>query len=753
MKFRHRAIASLVIAALACSIAASVRAQAPKAKVPKAEKPAAAKPAKKPAAKEPAEEETFVPEDTAVAAILATKPTTPAECVRAAKTLVDLGHPDVAKQFVKKVLDAKLGPRQLADLGVEFGVPVFVDLAGRAALLPEAKQLADAVAAATKATLEDSKRIANLIGQLQDPSADKRMQALASLQEVRQAALSPLLAVLADPKRAAEYANVRTVLAGMGRPARGALVAMLDAADPKLKVQAILTLAEMNDSKVAVDLLWPCVSEKSDVEVRAAAATALKHLTGRVPTRAEAVARLGDAAKTYFNARQPIEGEADGRVELWQWDEGRRQCVVQSGMPADAARELAARFAREAYSLAPANREIRLLWLAAMLDAAAYRHGLDQPLDEKDLAIAEAKPFGAKVIDEVLAYAQTHGHPAAATAAARLLGQIGKAGELLYQGDKPAPLVLALQQPDRRLRMAALEAIVRLKPTKPFSGSSYVPSALSFFAASSGVRHALVGGPNLAGTRDLAGMLAAAGFQTDVATSGRELLLLATRSPDYELAWIDVSINHPEINILLQELRRDPRTALLRVGLLARAGHFELAEHLASLDPMAKAFARPHDEQSSRWQLAQLATLGPREFVAFDVRQRQAADALDLLAELSRSSGNLYDLRRVQDSVLVALHNPKLAAKAVAVLAHLNSAESQRALVEVASRFTLPLALRQAAAKAFCENVQAFGILLTTEEIRAQYRRYNQSEKLDAATRHVLGLILDCLEVRAETKK
>ena len=119
---------------------------------PAAEKPAAEKPGKKPAAKEPAVEEGPVPEDHAVAAILATKPTTPAECVRAAKTLVDLGHPDVAKPFLKKVLDAKLSPQQLADLGVEFGVPTFVDLAGRAELLPEAKQLADAVAAAVTAS-------------------------------------------------------------------------------------------------------------------------------------------------------------------------------------------------------------------------------------------------------------------------------------------------------------------------------------------------------------------------------------------------------------------------------------------------------------------------------------------------------------------------------------------------------------------------------------------------------------------------
>jgi hypothetical protein len=773
MNCRACAIASFVIAAITSAIAAPVWAQAPKGKPPKAakpaverpaaQKPAVEKPAEKPAKRPPAEkpetkpgakpsaaEESPASEDAAVMAILATKPTTPAECVRAAKNLADLGHADVAKQFLKNVIDAKLEPQQLADLGTEFGVPTFLDLAAQPTLLPEAKQLADAVKAAVAARLEDAQRITKLIGQLQDPSEEKRLGAMAALQEARRAAIGPLLAVLADPARANDYQNVRTVLAGMGRPARDALVAVVDGADPKLKIQAILTLAEMNNPKTAIDLVGPCASEKGDAAVRSAAAAALKQLTGQVPSRADAIGLLGDAARTYFQRRLPVEGVADGRVELWRWDQSKRQCVIHRGTPDDAARELAAHFARQAYALAPGDREIRLLYLATMLDAAAYRNGLDRPLEEKDPAVTEAKQFGVKPIEEVLAYAMAHGHPAAATVAARLLGEMGKADELLTQGGRPAPLVQAIQDPDRRLQMAALEAIVRLQPVRPYAGSSYVPSALGFLAASSGVRHALVGGPNTAQARDLATTLAAAHIDTDTAATGKELLRLATRSPDYEFAWIDVGIQQPEIALLMQELRRDPRTALLRVGLVARDGFFTLAEHVAAGDPMAKAFDRAHDDRAYRWQLEQLATLAPQEFVDFGARQQQAGRALDLLAELSRSSSKLYDLRRAQESVLVALYNPKLAVKAVAVLANLNSAESQRALVEVANRFTLPLELRRAAAKAFRENTQQHGILLTTAEIRAQYGRYNESEKLDAPTQHVLGLILDCLEARVK---
>jgi hypothetical protein len=745
MNYYRQVIVSFAIVGVLCPFVSPVLAQEAKPKPPKAAK-------EKPGAK-PAEMEVLAPEDPAVAAIMATRPTTPAECVRAAKTLSDLGHADVAKPLLKKVLDAKLDAQQLADLGEQFGSPTFIDLAGKAALLPEAKQLSDAVVAAVTARLDDAKRIAGLTEQLQDPVGEKRVQALAGLQSAGRAAIGPLLSVLADPGHSAEYANVRTVLAGLGRDARRALVAVIETADPKLKVQAILTLAEMKDSKAAINLVEPCVSEKGDAEVRTAATEALRQLTGRVPTRPEAIGMLANAAKIYMDRRQPIEGVSQGRVELWRWDADKRQCVVQRGTPDDAARLLAARFARDAYALDPANGEIRLLCITTMLDVAAYTNGLDRPLDEKSPAVVEAKQFGVKTLGEALDYAMAHGHPAAATVAARLLGEMGKAEEVLHQGDKPAPLVLAVQSPDRRLRMAALAAIVRLQPVKPYPGSSYVLPALGFFAASSGVRHALVAGPSIEQARELAGMLAAAGLQTTTAGTGRETLLLATRSPDYEMAWIEVSIDHPPVATLLQELRRDPRTASLRIGLVAREGYLELAERLAASDPMSKAFSRPHDEKACRWQLDQLAAIAPQEFVSFPERQKQAAEALDLLAELSRSSQKLYDLRQVQDSVLTALYNPKLAVKAVAVLVNWNSAESQRTLVDVASRFSHPLELRQAAATAFCKNREKYGILLTAEQIQQQYRRYNESKDQDAATQHVLGLILDCLEAGAGTKR
>lgn len=712
--------------------AASVVAQAPAAEPPKAEPPAAKKAAP-------------IPDTPAVAAILETKPATPEECVRAAKVLADLDRADLAKDFLKKTLDAKLDAAQLADLGGQIGSPVFIDLSRHPALQPEAKQLADAVAAAVKTRLEDTKRIAGLIEQLGDPSPEKRLEAIVGLQESQRAAIAPLLAVLTDPKRAAEHANVRAALVEMGQLARDPLVAMIEQADPKVAVQAIEVLGAMQDPKVALYLLYPCLSDKSDPAVRETAIAALKQLTGSVPTRAEAIRLLVDAAKAASIGQESNDGASNGKVDRWKWDAAKRQCMAIRCTPEALARITAARWAFCAHELVPDDREIGLLYVTATLDAVGDDGNLDLPMYED-------KWSNAKAMNDVLKYAMAHERPKAAATAAWLLGKGGKAKELLYEGAAPSPLIVAVQSPDRRVRMAALETIVRLQPTEPFAGAGYVPKALAFFAASSGFRHALVAAPSLAEARELAGFLSAAGFETDAFTNGKELLLQAAKSPDYELALIDVSIDLPVIGMLVQQLRHDPRTAWLRVGLIARSGYSSQAERLAETDRLTKAFARPHDDKTFRWQLDQLTAIAPDEFVTFAARQQQAAKALDLLAELSQSSSKLYDLRSVQDSIIAAVYNPKLAVKAVEVLARINSAESQRTLVEVASRFTLPLTLRQAAAKAFRQNTQKHGILLTTEEIKRQYQRYNESEKLDAPTQHVLALILDCLEVGVPKK-
>ncbi len=690
-----------------------------------------------------------LPDDPAVAALLAANPTTPSELARTAKILVDLHQPALAKQFLKKIVDAHLDRTQLAALGRELGSVAFLGFSRIEELQPQGKLLGDAVLEAMNAELQDPQKIAAAVKQLQDPSIEKRTQALEELQHARKPAVAALVEVLADPKREAEYKNVRAALAMMGRQASMPMIGIMDTANPTLKEQAIRVLGEA----VAIDakffLLAPAWEQTGSAGKESAAAAAarraLARLTGgKLPSKSDAVKMLVRAANLYLNRQPPLPDAVDGKVEIWRWDGRQRKCEISSLPVEDVRLITAARLAHDAMTLDPENKEAKLMYWTAKLEAAAYRNGLDKPLDEDQvLPLLKSNP---QELQALLKYAISTKHYPAAAAMAAILGRIGKTGDLLYPANGESILVEAVGQPDRRLRMAALRAIAKLKPEKPYPGSSNVLEALAYFAAGSGTRRALVAGPNLNKIPRLVSGLSAEGFEVDTAQTGKQVLQKLLASPDYEIALIDAGVSQPSIELLLQQIRRDNRSADVRVGIIARAGFFEKAEHVADADPLTLDFPRPNDDQAARREVAQLAAIEPRDLVPPDERLREAGEALDLLADLIRTSPKLYDVRRLQDSVLLALNTPSLAAKAVAVLANVNSLEAQQALVETASRETSPLELRQAAVAAFRSNVAANGVLLNKDEIRRQYDLYNKSETADKATQKLLGLILDCLE-------
>ena len=111
---------------------------------------------------------------------------------------------------------------------------MFLDLASQPDLCPEAKQLADAVVAANGRQLQDPKRLAKLIKQLQDPAEDVRAKALAGLQDARGAGVEALVGALAGGDEAS-----RTALVEMGTAAAGPMLAVLAGGGPAMKVRAI----------------------------------------------------------------------------------------------------------------------------------------------------------------------------------------------------------------------------------------------------------------------------------------------------------------------------------------------------------------------------------------------------------------------------------------------------------------------------------------------------------------------------------
>jgi hypothetical protein len=79
----------------------------------------------------------------------------------------------------------------------------------------------------------------------------------------------------------------------------------------------------------------------------------------------------------------------------------------------------------------------------------------------------------------------------AAAAAAGLLAQRGDPGILQANSPQLSPLADALAFPDRRVRFAALSAIMQLNPQTAFPGASRVPETLGYFASGASERRAV----------------------------------------------------------------------------------------------------------------------------------------------------------------------------------------------------------------------------------------------------------------------
>jgi CheY-like chemotaxis protein len=318
----------------------------------------------------------------------------------------------------------------------------------------------------------------------------------------------------------------------------------------------------------------------------------------------------------------------------------------------------------------------------------------------------------------------------------------------------PRPLALALRHPDRRLRFAAVETILKLNSSTSFPGASYVPETLGYFAGSVGSRRALVADPRLEDARTFGGLLATAGYDTDIAATGDEVMKLALKQPDYEIVFLGHAVDHSDLNKTWQQLRKDPRTANMLLAFLFDEEHRLYLLDKADDDDLARAMPYVYERKTLDFQLTQLFRKAGTKFVPFAERQRQAAASLDHLARLASGRGpKYYDILRQEDAVIRAAGTPGLTVHAVPVLGGLGSNKSQAALVDIASDTNYDITDRQAAAEAFKTAVGRRGILLTTKQIGAQFDRYNASETLDADTQRVLGEILDILETNKTASK
>jgi hypothetical protein len=692
------------------------------------------------------------------------KPTTPAELMKAAQATLQFGRPDETRRYLALLLAAAPPENQLAPLSRDFGDFLF-QIFRQKEVQPEGQQVADAIQAAAQKELQDAGRIDALIAQLSDGDLGTRQAALFELSKSGTHVVTPALRVLADASREKEHRFIRAALAHLKAQTELPILGALDAPNDYLKAQVILILGRMGSNKALMHLVRYAVDESVPAEVRDAAVAALTKIIGPIPDRYEAERYLAQQTARLLQGQMPYQADHDDNVELWTWDETQRQVVPRKLSIGDAAVLLATRTANDLYALQasggrdapePAradarNRALRLK-LLTNLELAKVLAGLSHPLPMTDgTAGALAVAAGPQVMSQVLNDAMQNGRIPAAIAAAEVLGQIGDSSVLYSSDGRASPLAEAMVHPDRRVRLAAALAAVKLDTGESFPGAGRIAPALGWIAGSSGQSLVLVGHPRGEDAQTLVAFANELGYDGQAAYIGRLLAEQAFVNSDIEFILISDAIDLPPVKELVQWLRRDYRTARTPVGVMARGELLDAARYAFEDDPYTTVFPRIHSSQSAGFEIGRLEALAGRNRVDLDERIDQARTALAALALLAARPASFarFDLLRQETAVIQALNHPALTVDAANVLAAFGTPTSQTALVDFASQQTRGLAERQAAAAAFAAAIKKRGLLLTQAQIAEQYSRYNASERLDRPTQELLSSILDAIEAPA----
>jgi len=694
------------------------------------------------------------PTDPVVLALLGTNPATPSELLRAAKILVDLKHESIARTMIDRILTQRLDDTTLADLEEEFGAATLLRLASVPALKPASATLVDKILNAVDRTARDPAQLTDLIARLTADASDAELVAvIAALRAGKDAAAAALVTALADPARAADRREIGAALVELGSDATGPLLALLETAPADVAVEALHVLGRSPDPVVGDYLMAPAFAADSPTAVQAAARRALRAQYGEIPSAGQAAARLRD--KTQSLLKQSYVPTGEPRIAgatpaaLYRWDAAKRQLTAETSTTEASDAVAAIRLAGEARRILPDNLTLRRLQLLALAQAA-FEAGLAPSKAPYSASARKAiATTNTAELSDLLDFALAEGYPAAAAEATRLLGASGETHLLYANSPQLSPLAKAVAHPDRRLRYAALGAILALDPDRPFPGSSRVTDALDYFARSSGAPKALIVAWHKEEASRLAGLAAGLGYEPDYTTDGAAAARLAQTLGDYEFALVDMAVGGATSGQFLQRLRVDPRTAELPVAISAIYDENLAAERLARLVPPAVAVPRPHTVDGLAYELKLLARESNRGIVSREERAAQCAQSLRWIGRLAERGQSLYDLRRLDAAVLATLDAPEVTEICLAVLARLNTVRSQLALAEVASRQAAPIGIRQAAARGFGESVRRCGTLLTTDQIVAQYERYNASVTADKETQKVLASILDSIEQRA----
>ena len=692
----------------------------------------------------------------AVMAIQESNPALPEELITAINQLVVFQELALANRYAVSLGQIDLQSQELGDLGEQIGSLPLLQIIGNEQLDKKGRQSCQKILDALIAKRTSPEYLADLAQKAISGDSNQRHHAITDLRVAGPQAIVPLVAILADPQSAASRDAAVVALYQMGDQTIAPLLAVMESADEPLKANILQVLGRLKARRALYDILAAAYSTSEPVQ--AAGRTAAGRAVGTIPPVKKIKTQLIAAVNDYLAGRIVQPTDIDGLTTLWSWDAENASLTSKQVENEVLAANTAYRIADALWQIDQSDEQGRQTVAIARLERDKLEGGLNNPLSSTTRPFLHALfskdnkdtenfiDFNEAVFEEAL----HKGYLPAAIAAAESLGEevvndSQPANVLSRRAPQAHPLSEAAGHRNRRLRMVATRALLKMEPDLPFVGASAITEALRFFANVEGQPHIILADRRPRRRTSMAGLLKTIGYEIEAYKNGDEAFLAASRNPECQAIFLSFTLGPRSILMLLHELRLDPRTADLPIALIVDLENRLRAEQLVEEDPLTLVFFPPRDAETAKHQVSQLIAVAGLNFVAQEERLEQASEAIELISKLSQTPTGIYDLTGFDRMLNNPLYIPSLTNAAAEALGNIGSPAAQTALVDAASRPDLPIGGRKSAAAAFSRSMKDHGIGLTIAQIQKQEERYDQSVNSSPEDEAILWSILDAI--------
>jgi CheY-like chemotaxis protein len=372
------------------------------------------------------------------------------------------------------------------------------------------------------------------------------------------------------------------------------------------------------------------------------------------------------------------------------------------------------------------------------------RSGIDQPLTKAALPLKEVlTAVNPNLLIDVLDKALQERRTAVVLGAVRALGELADVGAARPAGRRIPALVRALNYPDRRVQIAAVDAVLRIPaPPAPLT-SARVVEVLRRQVAADPVSRVLVADSSEDRGNLIAGALKQAGFDTVTVNTGRAALRRLAQSADIDAVFVDADIPDPLLPYLVAQLRSDINVGLLPVFVMTMPARIANLQRLLERYPNVWVVPYNDDPKDMKKLLAVRLTEAMGKPLTEAERKDYSARSMEWLARLARGEAPGYDIRPADKAIIKALHTKDLAALAVEACSRLPGRDAQIALADVVLDNAQPEGLRSAAAIELARSIQQYGLLLNQAHTNSFQTLFNAmpDSKLKANVSVVLGAL------------